>query len=76
MSDSTTISLLLEREAAAYLRLKPGTLAKYRGEGSGPKFAKLGGRIVYAKENIDAWISQCTVSSTAEYQAKSGDSTA
>jgi predicted DNA-binding transcriptional regulator AlpA len=72
MSDTTTISLLLlEKEAAAYLRLKPGTLAKYRGEGSGPKFAKLGGRIVYAKENIDAWVSQCTVNtSTAEHRAK------
>jgi predicted DNA-binding transcriptional regulator AlpA len=77
MSETTTISsLLLEREAATYLRLTPRTLAKYRSEGGGPNFAKLGGRVVYPKEDIDAWIRQCTVSSTAEYRAQSGGSTA
>ena len=76
MSDTTTNPLLREREAAAYLRLKPNTLAQYRCKGTGPSFAKLGGRIVYAQEEIDSWIRTCTVSSTAAYRTKSGDSPA
>ena len=80
MSDTTTHSLLREREAAAYLRLKPNTLAQYRCEGIGPSFirlgGKLGGRIVYAQEEIDRWIRTCTVRPAAAYRTKSGDSPA
>ena len=76
MSDTTTNPLPREREAAAYLRLKPNTLAQYRCKGTGPNFAKLGGRIVYAQEEIDRWILTCTVRPAAAYRAKSGDTPA
>lgn len=35
-------SLLTAHEAAAFLRLKYGTLAWYRTEGGGPKFTRIG----------------------------------
>jgi hypothetical protein len=41
--------------AAAYLGLKPKTLALMRCDGTGPKFVKLG-RVFYFKDDLDAWI--------------------
>jgi predicted DNA-binding transcriptional regulator AlpA len=70
MSVATTNSLLTAEEAAEFLRLRPATLAKYRSEGGGPNFTKLGGRVVYPKQALDAWVQQCTVSSTSEYPAR------
>lgn len=42
-------------DAAAHLGLSPRTLEKHRCYGTGPAFRKLGGRIVYAIEDLDAW---------------------
>lgn len=38
---------LTTKEAAAYLRLKPCTLEAWRTKGRGPKYQKLGSRVVY-----------------------------
>ncbi len=43
------------REAAHYLRLRPATLERWRSVGGGPTFRKLGGRVVYAKTELDAF---------------------
>ena len=61
-------TLLTVPEAAEFLRLRPATLAKYRSVGGGPDFSKLGGRIVYPLASLERWITECTVSSTAEYR--------
>ena len=53
-------------ETAEVLRTSPRTLERRRLDGTGPKFAKLGGRVLYRPEDVDAWVSECTVSSTAE----------
>jgi excisionase family DNA binding protein len=72
MSTVTLSSLLTPEEAAERVRCKPGTLAKYRSEGTGPKFTKLGGLVRYTPEALDAWVQQCTVSSTSESASRKG----
>ena len=58
--------LLTQKETASYTRLSENTLAKYRCEGGGPKFTKLGSRVLYPREEIERWIAENTVSSTSE----------
>lgn len=53
--------------AADYLGVGQSTLERMRIEGNGPKFRRLGQRIVvYAIEDLDAWASQEIRNSTAE----------
>lgn len=42
-------------DAAQHLGLSPRTMEKHRSFGTGPVFRKLGGRIVYAIADLDAW---------------------
>ena len=53
-------------EAARLLGLSPRTLEKYRCHGSGPTFRKLGGRVVYAIGDLDAWADQGACRSTSD----------
>jgi predicted DNA-binding transcriptional regulator AlpA len=46
-------------QAAATLGRSAATLARWRGQGSGPRFVKLGGRIFYRPEDIDEWLATC-----------------
>lgn len=46
---------LTNEEAAAKLRLSPRTLEKMRVLGGGPRFRKHGRRVLYAREDLDAW---------------------
>lgn len=41
--------------AAAYVGLSPSTLNRMRVEGGGPRYAKLGSRVVYDVHRLDAW---------------------
>jgi Helix-turn-helix domain len=53
--------------AAAYLGLKPKTLAMKRCDGTGPRYIKRG-RIFYFKEDLDAWLADAKrVTSAAQY---------
>ena len=47
--------LMTTAEAAAWLRIKPHTLENMRWRGTGPKFRKHGGRVLYHREEIKAW---------------------
>ncbi|HWV51709.1 helix-turn-helix domain-containing protein [Pseudorhodoplanes sp.] len=42
-------------EVARLLGLSPRTLEKHRTYGTGPRYRKLGGRVVYAMEDVRAW---------------------
>jgi predicted DNA-binding transcriptional regulator AlpA len=42
-------------EAARILGLSGRTLEKHRTYGTGPSYRKLGGRVVYALEDLQAW---------------------
>lgn len=43
-------------QAGAYLGLASQTLARWRIEGGGPQFLKLGSRIRYDVADLDAWL--------------------
>ncbi len=42
-------------EAARYLGLSGRTLEKHRTYGTGPTYRKIGGRVVYAVDDLKAW---------------------
>lgn len=48
-------------------RISVRTLANWRYLGTGPKFTRLGGRILYPIEALDEWEQKRTVDSTSEY---------
>lgn len=50
-------------------RVSVRTLANWRWSGTGPKFLKLGGRVVYALPDLEAWEARRTVASTSEYRS-------
>lgn len=49
---------LLEAEVAQWIRQNPRTLRLWRSLGTGPKWAKLGRRIVYRRSDVQAWIDE------------------
>ncbi|WP_081623461.1 helix-turn-helix domain-containing protein [Hoeflea sp. 108] len=53
-------------EAALFLGLSPRTLEKHRTYGTGPTYRKLGGRVVYALEDLKAWADLGTTTSTSD----------
>lgn len=53
-------------EAAKLLSLSARTLEKYRCHGTGPVFRKLGGRVVYAIDDLEAWTAQSACRSTSD----------
>ena len=53
--------LLDEKEAAALLDLKPGTLAVFRSTGRHSiPFLKIGRNVRYRRSDLDAWLQRCT----------------
>jgi hypothetical protein len=54
------------RGAAALLGISPRTLEKYRVCGGGPTYRKLGARVLYAIEDLDAWVAQAIRNSTSD----------
>lgn len=70
MSNDKT--LLTTVEAAAYLRLSPRTLERFRVDGTGPRFLKAGGgkraRVLYEAEELRKWLTGFAFNSTSEYQ--------
>jgi hypothetical protein len=56
--------------AARYTGFSTKTLAMHATAGTGPKFQKIGGRVFYRREDLDAWLTSFRiVSSTAEARA-------
>lgn len=43
-------------EAARFLGLSGRTLEKHRTYGTGPNYSKIGGRVVYAVEDLQVWL--------------------
>lgn len=63
MTDPSTIATLSARgaldtpDAGTYLgNVAPTTLKKWRVKGTGPKYVKVGTRVVYLVEDLDAWL--------------------
>jgi len=57
---------LTNDEAAEYLRLSPRTLEKQRVIGGGPRFRKLGRRVMYAVADLDAWAADRSFETTSD----------
>ena len=57
---------LRTKEAAVFLSLSARTLEKHRTYGTGPAYKKLGGRVVYAIEDLQAWAERGAVTSTSD----------
>jgi len=57
---------LRTKEAADFLSLSARTLEKHRTYGTGPAYRKLGGRVVYAIDDLEAWAARGAVTSTSD----------
>ncbi|WP_082752226.1 helix-turn-helix domain-containing protein [uncultured Reyranella sp.] len=53
-------------EAARFLSLSGRTLEKHRTYGTGPTYRKIGGRVVYAVEDLKAWADRGAKTSTSD----------
>lgn len=51
----TVPAYLTPAEVADEFRLSEQTLANWRYQGSGPRYFKAGGRVRYARADLDAW---------------------
>lgn len=43
-------------EASIYTSLSVPTLKKYRLDGTGPRYARVGAKIIYRPADLDAWL--------------------
>ena len=50
-------------------KISPRTLSNWRCAGTGPRFVKVGGRILYPVDEVEAWEKRRTASSTSDYRA-------
>jgi predicted DNA-binding transcriptional regulator AlpA len=57
---------LRTKEAAHFVGLSARTLEKHRTYGTGPSYRKLGGRVVYAVDDLQAWTERGAVTSTSD----------
>ncbi|CAN0560176.1 unnamed protein product [Laminaria digitata] len=65
--ETQAIAILSASQASRYLDLSISTLAKWRHYGTGPRYSKLGRRVVYRVDELDSWVQQNQHTSTAEY---------
>ena len=65
------MALKTPSEAAAQLReISPRTLERWRSEGKGPAFVKLGRRVAYTDEALEEFVRRNTRTSTAQAERK------
>lgn len=53
-------------ELAPQIGVTTGCLAKWRLEGEGPAFHKIGNRVMYAERDVSDWLQKRRVRSTSE----------
>lgn len=63
---SKPVKFLSTPEAARFLSLSGRTLEKHRCYGTGPQFRKVGGRVIYALEDLQAWADRGLCASTSD----------
>ena len=63
------MTLKTVREAAETLSLSVSALNKWRVEGRGPRFVRLGGRVRYRDEDIESFITAGIRESTSQTEA-------
>ncbi len=65
-----TIRHLNQIELAARLNISPRTLERWRWTGEGPRYMKVGGRVVYRLEDVEGYEDSQLRNSTAEVSSK------
>lgn len=60
------INLMTPAQTGQYLSLSEGWLAKLRIYGGGPQYVKLKRRILYRREDLDAWVASQIQSNTSQ----------
>ena len=65
-----TVRHLNQIELAARLNISPRTLERWRWTGEGPRFMKVGGRVVYRLEDVEGYEDSQLRNSTAEISSK------
>jgi helix-turn-helix protein len=58
--------MFIAQDAAMYLGLAPQTLAKLRWSGDSPPYFKVGRRVLYDREELDAWLNERRRKSTSD----------
>lgn len=58
---------ITRKQLAERLCLRPNTLAHWAGDGKGPKFINVNGRVLYDLEEVERWEAARTHASTAEF---------
>ena len=59
--------ILNQKRVAVILGISTRTLERYRVAGTGPRYAKLGGKLVrYQQSDVEAWIQRNLAYSTSE----------
>ena len=61
---------LIAGDAAKLLGLAPSTLAKLRLTGDGPVYCKLGRRVLYRRQDLEAWLETRIARNTADADAR------
>ncbi len=61
------VRYLSNDEAAQVLKLSPRTLEKFRVIGGGPRYRKLGRRVVYSVHDLETWADARSCDSTSDY---------
>jgi hypothetical protein len=68
---------LLSKEAAIHLRVSHRTLERWRVEGRGPAFTKLGtgkrARVLYRLRDLNEWLARYRYRATSEYGSREDD---
>jgi len=59
-------ALLTTQDAAELLRINPETLKVWRAKGGGPRFVKLGRRVLYRREDLAAFVARNLRVSTSD----------
>jgi predicted DNA-binding transcriptional regulator AlpA len=50
------LPFLRTQEAARFVAVSRRTLEKHRSQGTGPKWSKVGGRVIYAVSDLQEWV--------------------
>lgn len=66
MERHTSSPYMTQVEAGSFLALSPRTLERFRLEGRGPMFLKLGRRVVYSRDDLVAWAESQRRTSTSD----------
>jgi len=64
--------LLTQKEMAERVRRPVATVRYWRFQGTGPKGANVGGRVLYRESDVDAWINQQFAAEGSESHAEAG----